>query len=80
MLRRKKGRDNAEGGGEHFGESKEVIENNATKWRAVGPKNSIPLKIKTLIVTACMLLLAFITHFMTTDANAADEIIAVIKK
>ena len=82
MLRRKKGRDDAEGREEHFGEEKEVVdvEDNAKKRRAVGP-NSVSLKIKILIATACMLLLALTTHFGATDANTntADKI-AVMKE
>ena len=78
MLRRKKGRDDAEGGEEHFGEGKEVVENNATKRRAVGPNYSVSLKIKIFFATAFMLL-ALVTHFVASDANAADEI-AVMKE
>ena len=75
MLRRKKGRDDAEGVEEHFGEGKEVVvENNATKRKAVGPNYSVSPKIKILIATACMLLLALTTHFGASDANAADDI------
>lgn len=32
MLRRKKGRDDAEGGEEHFGEGKEVVVENNAKY------------------------------------------------
>ena len=74
MLRRKKGRDDDEGGGEHFGKGKQykLSRIKLRKQQFVG-LNSVSLRIKLLIAAACMLLLALITQLGAPDAIAADE-------